>query len=482
MARVGALLAFVTLLMVASDGVGVTALGVNWGNQAFNQLPPSDVVKLMQLNGIKKAKIFDADYDIIRSMAGTGIELMIAAPNNMLSTLGDPNAAAAWVKQNVTQFLFQGGVDIKWVAVGNEPFLTAYNNSYLNTTYPALRNIQTALDDAGHSEVRAIIPFNADVLTDAPKPSVARFKPEYVSQIAPMLEIFNRTGAPFSVNLYPYISLYQNPNFPIDYAFFAGTTSPNVDGAIVYQNALDASLDGLITALGAAGYPNMPVMLGEIGWPTDGAPNATVALAGTYMQQLITHLQSNIGTPLRPNTFTEFYLFGLLDENWKSILPGPFERHWGVFYYDGIPKYELNLAAGTSLAATTLKSLDYPPYMKVQFCVLNDAVADKTNLTQNVAYACERADCTALNPGSTCSMLAENASYAFNSYYQAQNQDINACDFQGFGKVVNTNPSQGLCRFALSLVSTPKTSGASSLRLSFRMLALTVVVSLLTMA
>lgn len=113
MARVGALLAFVTLLMVASDGVGVTALGVNWGNQAFNQLPPSDVVKLMQLNGIKKAKIFDADYDIIRSMAGTGIELMIAAPNNMLSTLGDPNAAAAWVKQNVTQFLFQGGVDIK---------------------------------------------------------------------------------------------------------------------------------------------------------------------------------------------------------------------------------------------------------------------------------------------------------------------------------------------------------------------------------
>jgi hypothetical protein len=143
-----ALVAFVILLVAIASGggiLGVSALGVNWGTQAFNQLPPSDVVKLMQTNGIKKAKIFDADYDVVRSMAGSGIELMVAAPNNLLSSLAsDPAAAAAWVKQNVTQFLFQGGVDIKWVAVGNEPFLAAYNNSYLNTTYPALRNVQVS--------------------------------------------------------------------------------------------------------------------------------------------------------------------------------------------------------------------------------------------------------------------------------------------------------------------------------------------------
>jgi hypothetical protein len=203
--------------------------------------------------------------------------------------------------------------------------------------------VQAALEQAGHSEVRAIVPFNADVLTDAAKPSATRFKAEYLAQIGPMLELLNRTGAPFSVNLYPYISKYQNPDFPLDYAFFSGTASPNVDGSIVYENALDASLDGLVTALGAAGFGAMPVMVGEIGWPTDGAPFATIDLAGRYMQEMVTHLQSGAGTPLRPNTVVEFYLFGLLDENWKSILPGPFERHWGVFYYDGIPKYPLNL-------------------------------------------------------------------------------------------------------------------------------------------
>jgi hypothetical protein len=115
--------------------------------------------------------------------------------------------------------------------------------------------------------------------------------------------------------------------------------------------------------------------------------------------------------------------------------------------------------------------------MKAQFCVVNEAVVDKSNVTQNVQYACEHADCTALNPGSTCSTLPENASYAFNSYYQAQGQDMNACDFQGLAQIVTTNPSQGQCRFDLSLVPTPKTSGASRLRL---MLAFTLLVSILS--
>jgi hypothetical protein len=36
------------------------------------------------------------------------------------------------------------------VAVGNEPFLKAYNGSFDHVTVPALKNIQRALDEAGH--------------------------------------------------------------------------------------------------------------------------------------------------------------------------------------------------------------------------------------------------------------------------------------------------------------------------------------------
>ena len=107
-------MAMVMAVHVLAATTGVSGLGVNWGTQAFNQLPPGDVVKLIQSNGIKKVKIFDADYDVVRAVAGSGIEVMVAAPNDLLAQLAaDPNAATAWVKQNVTRFFFKGGVDIK---------------------------------------------------------------------------------------------------------------------------------------------------------------------------------------------------------------------------------------------------------------------------------------------------------------------------------------------------------------------------------
>lgn len=65
--------------------------------------------------GIKKVKIFDADPDVVRSMAGTDIEVMVAAPNDMLATLAkDPEASDAWVRENVTSLNFEEGVYIRY--------------------------------------------------------------------------------------------------------------------------------------------------------------------------------------------------------------------------------------------------------------------------------------------------------------------------------------------------------------------------------
>lgn len=94
--------------------VGVSGLGVNWGTISINPLPPGYVVKMLQANGIKKVKLFDAARDVVKSLAGTGMEVMVAAPNDLLYSLAnDPKAADAWVKQNVTAFNFKGGVDIR---------------------------------------------------------------------------------------------------------------------------------------------------------------------------------------------------------------------------------------------------------------------------------------------------------------------------------------------------------------------------------
>jgi hypothetical protein len=93
-----------------------SGLGVNWGTIALNPLPPAYVAKMLQANGIKKVKFFDAAYDSVSSLAGTGIEVMVAAPNEMLASLANvPGTADAWVKQNVTGFTStKGGVNITY--------------------------------------------------------------------------------------------------------------------------------------------------------------------------------------------------------------------------------------------------------------------------------------------------------------------------------------------------------------------------------
>jgi GTP cyclohydrolase II len=83
---------------------------------AFNPLPNSIVVKMLQDNQITRVKLFDANPDVIKSMAGTNIEVMVAASNDELSSLAtDSAAAAAWVRDNVTQYLASNnnGVNIK---------------------------------------------------------------------------------------------------------------------------------------------------------------------------------------------------------------------------------------------------------------------------------------------------------------------------------------------------------------------------------
>ena len=88
-------------------------LGVNWGTMAIRQLPPKTVVQMLQDNGIKKVKLFDADFNTMSALAGTDIEVMVAIPNDMLATMTDYDAAKDWVKRNVTRYNWSGGVKIK---------------------------------------------------------------------------------------------------------------------------------------------------------------------------------------------------------------------------------------------------------------------------------------------------------------------------------------------------------------------------------
>ena len=102
--------------VAAVAAAGVDALGVNWGTMSTRRLPPKVIARLLTDNGFRKVKIFDADERTMKGLAGTGIETMIAVPNDMLAAVADYDRARQWVKDNVTKYTFDGGVNIKFVS------------------------------------------------------------------------------------------------------------------------------------------------------------------------------------------------------------------------------------------------------------------------------------------------------------------------------------------------------------------------------
>lgn len=458
------------LLLVSCLMIGVSlwtynveGLGVNWGTQANHKLPLNIVVQMLKDNGIQKVKLFDADESTLSALSGTNIEVMVAIPNGDLATMLDYNQAKKWVQRNVVRYNFRGGVNIKYVAVGNEPFLRTYNGTFENATLPALRNIQNALNEAGAGNtIKATVPLNADVYESPqsnPVPSAGRFRPDIADLMTQMVQFMNQNNAPFTVNIYPFLSLYDDPNFPVNFAFFDGGATPLVDNAIQYTNVFDANFDTLVSALNAVGYGNMPIIVGEVGWPTDGDINANINNAVRFYRGLLPRLAANTGTPLRPG-YIEMYLFGLLDEDAKSVGPGSFERHWGIFRYDGQPKFPMYLASENQeiylVGAKNVK------YLENEWCELNPNARDLSKLGDNINFACTYADCTPLGYGSSCHGLDlnGNASYAFNVYYQTQYQKLEACNFGGLARLTMRNISTGSCNFTIQIASSGPRIGA----------------------
>ncbi|KAF2285096.1 hypothetical protein GH714_037862 [Hevea brasiliensis] len=412
--------------MIGGQGLvkEVKGLACNWGTQSTHPLQPNIVVQLLKDNGFNKAAI-------------------------------------NWVQQNVSDYVSKHGVDIRYVAVGNEPFLKTYKDTYLQTTFPALQNIQAALIKAGLAkQVKVTVPLNADVYqTDSGLPSGGNFRPDIHDLMMSIIKFLSDSYSPLTINIYPFLSLNADPNFPKEYAYFNGSAAPVVDGSITYTNVFEANFDTLISALEKNGFPSLSVIVGEVGWPTDGDPSANAENAQRFNQGLINRISQGQGTPKR-KTPPDVYLFSLIDEDNKSTQPGNFERHWGVFNYDGSIKYQLDMANGKSLVPA--KGVRY---LARQWCVMSpDASITDPNLANSISYACSYADCTSLGYGSSCGILdaRNNASYAFNVYYQTMDQRKGSCSFNNLSVVTKLDPSQDTCRFEI-MIDLRKHETASSL-------------------
>ncbi|KAL0398331.1 UNVERIFIED_CONTAM: Glucan endo-1,3-beta-glucosidase 11 [Sesamum radiatum] len=288
----------------------VESLGINYGQVGNNLPPPEKVLDLLRALKLTKARIYDTNPQVLTAFANSSIELIVTVENEMLATLMDPNQALQWVYTRIRPYF--PATRITGIAVGNEVF-TGDDTTLITYLVPAM--------------------------------------------------FLATTKAPFWINAYPYFAYKDNPDkIPLDYVLLnpnSGTVDPNTK--LHYDNMLYAQVDAVTFAMAKMGYGGLEVRVSETGWPSRGDPNeigATLENAAIYNRNILRRQLANEGTPLRPRTRLEIYVFALFNEDMK---PGPTsERNYGLFQPDGTMAYNVGLSAlstATSTSSTSLPSI-----------------------------------------------------------------------------------------------------------------------------
>lgn len=470
-------------LLLFAEGASV---GINYGRVANNLPTPKDVVELIQEQGFTKAKLYDTDPTVLAAFAGSGVELVVALPNERVRAAAvSKNAARKWVLSNVARHL--PATKIVAIAVGNEIIGSTADSIKGLTPYllPAMQNIQAVLSELHlDNTIKISSPQSLAILSSSYPPSAGAFAPSIATSVMkPLLDFLAQTNSYVMLNAYPFFAYESQPDvISLDYAIFASQDSvKDPKTGLLYTNLFDAQLDAFFAAMALLGHPNLNIVVTETGWPSKGDENeigASPSNAAIYMSNLVKHITSNVGTPLRPQASIDTYIFALFNENEKV---GPTsERNYGLFYPNKQSVYELDITSAHSHAAAVASKAPITSQVKqtpstsrvhhhhhhhqhqspatngstgngASWCVAISS-ASPAQLQTALDFACGqgKADCSLIQAGKPCfypDTVLAHASYAFNYYYQANNKAAGSCSFGGTSTVTVVDPSYSGCSY-----------------------------------
>ncbi|KAJ3681219.1 hypothetical protein LUZ60_015708 [Juncus effusus] len=440
-------------------------LGVNYGTLGNNLPSPSQSVRLIRTLNAGSVKIYDANASILSALAGTGLRVSVMVPNQIIPAIaGNQSAADAWVCENVVKYYY-GKTRIRYLLVGNE-ILSDYSiqNSTWLALVPAMENLHKSLRSKNIHKIKIGTPLAMDALSSSFPPSNGTFRKDISSSVLfPLLTFLRKTNSFFFVDAYPYFAWSQNwQTISLNYALFqADPKSYYQDpvSGLMYKNLLDQMLDSVIFAMRKLGFWDVKLAVAETGWPNKGDIDqigANVYNAAIYNRNLAKKFMQNLGTPARPGVPMHVFVFSLYNENQK---PGPgTERHWGMYFPNKKPVYEVDLSAKRPL--DSYPPLPVPtnntPYKGPLWCVTKRGRVNETLIQNAVSYACEQASniCKAVQKGGKCfepNSLKAHANWAFNSYWQQFRKIGGTCSFNGLAVLTTKDPSYGSCKFPSSL-------------------------------
>nr|GMD68058.1 glucan endo-1,3-beta-glucosidase [Ipomoea batatas] len=320
-------MAAILLLIGLLHITGVQSIGVCYGRIGNNLPSVADTINLYKQNGIEGLRIYDASTEVFDSLRGSNIGVIVDVPNDKLQDLANPDTANDWVQRNIVPY---PDVNFKYVAVGNEVYPGNTGSDY---ALAALKNVHAALSAAGKDGIKASTATYSAVLDNTYPPENGVFKDEAKNLMEPIVQFLAQNNLPLLANIYPY---FGRTSAPLSFSLFTDTQLNPVG----YQNMFDSMLDSMYAAVEKAGGSNVPIVVSESGWPSDGGPDASPENAATYYRNLIQHVKGNPGTPKKPGIAIETYLFAMFDENEKN--GDATEQHFGLFSPDQTPKYQLS--------------------------------------------------------------------------------------------------------------------------------------------
>ncbi|XP_062120066.1 glucan endo-1,3-beta-glucosidase [Humulus lupulus] len=481
--------ALLLLLTVSSFHPGAEGggIGVNYGTVADDLPPPAEVAQfLVKSTIINRIRLFDANPEILKAFAHTGISFTITIPNDQIPRLTKLASAQQWLKTTVQPYL--PATNIVRILMGNEVLATA-NKLLIASLVPAMETLHAALVDAGlDRRIKVSTPHSLGILASSSPPSTGKFRQGYdIHVLKPLLGFLQSTDSPFMVNPYPFFG--SSPE-TIDYALFrvnAGVVDQNTE--LKYSNMLDAQLDAVYSAMKVLGFSDLDIVIAETGWPSDGdLPQIGVdpTTAAEYNGNLLHHVTSGSGTPLMPNRTFETYIFALFNENLK---PGPTcERNFGLFRPDFTPVYDIGILRPTARSSVPVDPIQDPGHSpsprqspgpssspgpsagpvapspetpspppneegrgRGKGWCLPKMAADSEDLQRNIDYVCGLGlDCGPIQEGGPCFLpnsVRAHAAYAMNLYYQVMGTNGYACDFEKTGAISHVDPSYGKCKY-----------------------------------
>ncbi|XP_057778730.1 glucan endo-1,3-beta-glucosidase-like [Salvia miltiorrhiza] len=446
------LLQYILLLATAA---AVESIGVNYGTLGDNLPPPAQVAQfLKEKTSIDRVKIFDANPDILRAFANTGILVAITVPNGEIPAVADPKEARRWVSEHIKPFY--PDTHINYLIVGNEVLHWGPQN-LIDNLVGAMRSLHNALQQEGMSDIAVTTAHSLAILEPSDTPSLARFRPGWdVGVIAPILAFHRETKTPFMVNPYPYFT-YTPEKYDINMAVFR----PNKGlrdryTRRSYGNLFDFLLDSVYMAMKRLRLDDVEIVVGETGWASQGEAfeqtKCSVPNAASYNGGLVSHFESGRGTPLMPRRRFATYIFALFNENQKTGSLA--ERNFGLFRPDFTPVYDVGIMRPGTAASTPHHKNENVPTATVsvgkKWCVPKSDASDVA-LQNSINYVCSQGiDCAPIQPGGACftpNTLKAHASYLMNAYYHAKGLYDYNCDFSASALIISTDPSTASCQY-----------------------------------